>query len=98
MSINGMRGDGKLTAAAGAIAAVLLLTGALTASRALLNIGTLIAGLGGAVAVYDLFNISRMVEVDGPVTSQVGFGLYLCAAGGIAAVVLGLIAPDRTPA
>ena len=91
LTIDGMTGDGKLTAPAGALAAVLLLIGALTANQAATIIGTVTAGIGGLIATYDLVNISRVVGIDGPVSSQVGIGLYLCVAGALAAVVLGVI-------
>lgn len=96
LTIDGMSGDGKFTAAIGAIAAVLLLVGALTANRDSLVAGTVVAGLGGLVAAYDLVNISRLVDVNGPVSTQIGGGLYLCVAGALAAVVLGIIAATQT--
>ena len=96
LTIDGMTGDGKITAPTGAIAAVLLLVGALTLTRVLLILGAVIAGLAGLVAAYDLINISRITGITGPVSTQIGVGLYLCVAGAIGAVTLGVIGATQT--
>jgi hypothetical protein len=97
ISVNGMDGDGKITLALGFVAGVLLLVGALGNNRVPVIIGTVAAGLGGAAAVYDLINVSDMVAGSSSdfVQAQVGVGLYLCAFGGVAAAVLGIVAATQ---
>lgn len=93
ISVNGMDGDGQLTAAAGTIAAILFLVGALGSSGFHIA-GVVFAGLGGAVAAYDLVNITNTFaeySSDG-VAASVGVGLYVCVVGAVVAVVAGVAA------
>ncbi len=99
-SVNGMDGDGKLTAAAGALALILLIIATTTRSRTLFVLGALACGGGAAVAIYDIVNVSSEIAgsgLDGGVRAEVGIGLYVCALGGLAGLVCGFVAMGNTP-
>jgi hypothetical protein len=93
LSINGIDGDGKLTAVAGVLAAIFLAIGGAQHSRALLILGA-VAGVGGAaVAIYDIVNVSDATseaQLAG-VGADVGVGLWLCGLSSIVCVVAAMV-------
>jgi hypothetical protein len=93
IGVNGMEGDGKLTLVAGGIA--LLLFAAVKHRNAAI-VGSIFAGIGGAIALYDFGNISSKVSdvseaSNGLARASVGVGLYLCLVGAAVAVVAGIM-------
>lgn len=99
-SVNGLDGDGMITAGAGALALILLILGTTTRTKVLFVLGAIASGIGAAVAVYDIINVSNEISgsgLDGAVRAEVGIGLYLCAIGGVVGLVCGFVAMGNTP-
>ena len=91
VSVNGIDGDGKITAALGAAAAVILLVG--LGSRALhACIGAAVLGAIAAVAAFVDYNdaqdrVRTANATSNLVHASVGVGLWLTLAGAVALVV-----------
>ena len=95
LSVNGMDGDGKLTAVAGGVGLALFLIGSSTKAAPWHVVGVVASALGGAVAVYDIIDVSNEIsdtEFNAFARASVGFGLYMCAIGAIGAVAAGIAA------
>jgi hypothetical protein len=97
ISINGMDGDGKLTALLGVISCLVMFQGITKAARSAYLTGTIFAAVAGVVVAYDFANISS--EIAGSpndyAVAQIGTGLYICGAGAVAATIGGFIARSK---
>lgn len=76
-------GDGKLTAGAAVGALLLIFIGLQNRSSGQLLGGAIVAGIGLAVAGYDLVSVSDQVSnFDSEFArASTGYGLYVCAGG-----------------
>lgn len=85
ISVSGFdAGDGKLTAAAGLIAIVLLVLAMALRNWPLFLAGAIASGLGGLVAIYDIVDVSKTIsdaDLGGLAQASVGSGLWVCAIG-----------------
>lgn len=80
-SINGIEGDGKITAVLGGI---LILIGAITKpkpAKIYSLVGVLVAGLAAIALIYDFTNLSKATGSGFGVSAQIGIGLYLSLLG-----------------
>ncbi len=90
---NGIDGDGKLTAATGILALLLIAVGASTRERILLAVGAVISAAGGAIGIYDGVDIGRAASdiTSNYATATVGIGIYVTIAGGLMGFIAGMI-------
>ena len=97
MSVGGLEGDGKLTAAAAVGAIALVAGGAAGRIRVLIALGSIAGAIGAALAAYDIFDISDKIgDMDNEFArASVGVGLYVCLLSGIATFISGMIAQSE---
>ncbi|MGZ6997951.1 MAG: hypothetical protein ACXVLZ_06975, partial [Acidimicrobiia bacterium] len=98
-TFSGTEGDGKITLVVGLASVVLFLVAGRSTAGVLAAV--VAAGIGGAVAAYDLVNVSRAVSgvsSTAAADASVGVGLYVCTAGAAAAVIGGLLYVLRSSA
>ncbi len=93
-SVSGAHGDGVLTLIAAGLGALTLLFG--SAGGAVFAVLMGIAGLG--VSIFDIVHVSDKLSqatIDGVQVASVGWGLYVCAAGAVLAII-GALAHSST--
>ena len=79
-TINGTEGDGKITLVLGLLSGLLFVVSGHSPAGTWL--GTVVAAIGGAVAGYDLINLSSALSDIPPARMlSIGIGLYLCVGG-----------------
>lgn len=88
MAVSGTEGDGIITAACALVAVVLFATGKV--KRAVI-VGIVFSAIGGAVAIWNLINVSSKVgDFDNEFArASVGIGLYVCVAGFVIGIAMG---------
>lgn len=100
ISKNGIDGDGVFTLVAGVVVAVL---GFPLISQRALKPGrgipiAIVSGLAAAIGIYDLVDVNNAAnDLEGPVAASAGAGLYLTAAGAVAALVGGIMVRRSIP-
>lgn len=85
VSIDGMSGDGKLTAVLAVVGVGLAIGGMTKREGGMLIAAIAVFGVGLAVAIYDWSRASSkasdLSSGDIPIVAQVGYGLYACIIG-----------------
>ena len=87
-SLTGIDRDGKITAACGAIVALLILTTMAAKRNIGVYLGCVVVSIaGGATAIYDWVNLATVINESSNTyaTAAVGGGLYVCAGGAVVA-------------